>query len=71
MPPAVELEHPEGVAAGQQLEGRRVVQGLGERVEVDLSPRLASMLAIASSRMVRLRRPRKSILTSPSFSQLG
>ncbi|OPZ56407.1 MAG: hypothetical protein BWY91_00398 [bacterium ADurb.BinA028] len=32
---AVELEHPEGVGSGQQLEGALVVQGAREHVEVD------------------------------------
>ena len=36
-----------------------------------VSPRLALMLTSASSRTVRLRSPRKSILINPSFSQVG
>ena len=40
--PAVELEHAEGVAAGQQLVGRRVVQ----RDRLDLQPRLAVELDV-------------------------
>jgi hypothetical protein len=69
---AVELEDPEGVAAPQQLVGRRVGHVLGQGVEVDVLAAVGlRMLASASSRIVRLRRPRKSILTRPRDSQLG
>ena len=34
-------------------------------------PRLASMVFTASVMIVRLRRPRKSIFSSPMYSQVG
>lgn len=36
-----------------------------------LTPRFSRMFSMAWSMTPRLRRPRKSILTSPMFSQLG
>ena len=66
--PAVELEHPERLAAGQQLVGGLVVEP--EVVEVErFGLPLSAMLFSASSMIVRLRRPRKSIFSRPRVSQ--
>ena len=48
----------------------RRAAGLRQHDQVQ-RPRLASMFSSASSMIVRLRRPRKSILTRPSASQVG
>ena len=64
---AVELEHAQGVAAAEQLVGRRVVERRPPRSRSAALP-FISMFSSASSRIVRLRRPRKSILIRPRAS---
>ena len=66
---AVELEHAQRVAAGEQFVGVLVVGPSVSRSTV--SPRLASMLSIASPMTVRLRSPRKSIFSRPMASHDG
>ena len=64
---AVELEHAERVAAGQQLVGRLVVERQRPRARRRAAVGLDVLQAVVET--VRLRRPRKSILSRPRVSQ--
>ena len=68
MPRRLELEDALGLAALEDLEGLGIVER--EAFEVDRRPRDAAALMsrTAAARVVRLRRPRKSIFRSPAFS---
>ena len=67
MPPPSSWKTPLRLAALQQREGLCVVER--ELVRIDrLAARSARSASTALSRIVRLRRPRKSILSRPAFS---
>ena len=68
---AVELEDVEGAAAGEQVVGVLSVRFSLTSSRSMASLPLMTMLRSASSITVRLRRPRKSIFSRPSVSQVA